>query len=110
MLSNIYAFKQPPCQIACGRRTEEISDCQSNQIRYPENHRIHLDALISGNPHVVVYLFDRVVGRLVPALPRKRRGGWAGSVAFPRRPVIQTLSNGDRIMRYELADCEWDAI
>jgi hypothetical protein len=27
--------------------------------RYLENHGIHLDALISGNHHLVVYLFDR---------------------------------------------------
>jgi hypothetical protein len=29
------------------------------RARYPENHGIHLDALISGNHHLVVYLFDR---------------------------------------------------
>jgi hypothetical protein len=59
MLSDINALEQFPRQIARGRRTEEISDRQSNHARYPENHGIHLDALISGNDHLVVYLFDR---------------------------------------------------
>src|SRR5437016_567847 len=47
MLSDINALEQFPRQIACGRRTEEISDRQSNHTCYPENHGIHLDALIS---------------------------------------------------------------
>jgi hypothetical protein len=60
MLSDINALEQFPRQIARGRRAEEISDHQSNHTRYPENHGIHLDALISGNHHlVVVYLFER---------------------------------------------------
>ena len=85
MLSNIYAFKQPPCQIACWRRTEEISDCQSNQTRYLENHRFHLDALISGNPHLVVYIFDRVVSRLVNPRPSSRAGAPAQAKPRARR-------------------------
>jgi hypothetical protein len=59
MLSDINALEQFPRQITRGRRTEEIGDHQSNHTRYPENHGIHLDALISGNHHLVVYLFDR---------------------------------------------------
>jgi hypothetical protein len=49
MLSDIDALEQFPRQIARGRGTEEISDHQSNHARDPENHEIHLDALISGN-------------------------------------------------------------
>src|ERR1700730_9486235 len=49
MLSDINALEQFPRQIARRRRTEEISDRQSNHTRYPENHGIHLDALISGS-------------------------------------------------------------
>jgi hypothetical protein len=59
MLPDINALEQFPRQIARGRRTEEIGDRQSNHARYPENHGIHLDALISGNRHLVVYFFDR---------------------------------------------------
>jgi hypothetical protein len=59
MLSEINALEQFPRQIARGRRTEEIGDRQSNHTRYPENHGIHLDALISGNHHFVVHLFAR---------------------------------------------------
>jgi hypothetical protein len=59
MLSDINALEQFPRQIARGRRTDEISDRQSNHTRYPENHGIHLDALISGKYHLVVCLFDR---------------------------------------------------
>jgi hypothetical protein len=36
--------------------------------------------------------------------------GRARSVAFGRTPMIQTPKLGARIMRYELADYEWDAI
>ena len=39
MLSDIDAPEQFPCQIARGRRTEEIGNYQSNHTRYPENHR-----------------------------------------------------------------------
>jgi hypothetical protein len=42
VLPDINALEQFPRQIACGRRTEEISDPQSSHTRYPENHGIHL--------------------------------------------------------------------
>jgi hypothetical protein len=45
MLPDIDALEQFPRQIARGRRTEEISDRQSDHTRYPENHGSHLDAL-----------------------------------------------------------------
>jgi hypothetical protein len=60
MLPDINALEQFPRQIARGRRAEEIGDRQSDHTRYPENHGIHLDALISGNQHLVVYRFDRL--------------------------------------------------
>src|SRR5216684_6888004 len=72
-LSDINALEQFPRHIARGRRTEEIGDRQSNHTRYPENHGIHLDALISGNHHLVVYLFDRY-----GSFRRIQRGLWAG--------------------------------
>jgi hypothetical protein len=74
MLSDINALKQFPRQIARGRRTEEISDRQSNHTRYPENQGIHLDALISGKYHLVVYVFDRY-GSFVSFLARPRHVG-----------------------------------
>ena len=63
MLSDINALEQFPRQIARGRGAEEISDRQSNHTRYPENHRIHLDALTSDNHHLVVSAFvDAIYG------------------------------------------------
>jgi transposase len=42
--------------------------------------------------------------------PKAPNQGQVSSVAFGRPPVIQTPKLGARIMRYELADCEWVAI
>ena len=77
MLPDINALEQFPRQIARGRRTEEISDRPSNHTRYPENHGSHLDALIPGNHHLVVYVFDRfgsVNERRRPSGPERTSG------------------------------------
>ena len=59
MLADINALEQFTRQIARGQRTDEIGDRQSNTTGYSERHGMHLDALIPGNYHVVVYVFDR---------------------------------------------------
>src|SRR5689334_2359766 len=51
MLLDIDALEQFPCQKTRRRRTEEIGGGQSDHTRYPENHGLHLDALVSDQAH-----------------------------------------------------------
>jgi transposase len=65
-------------------------------------------------PHLDSTTFDGFSGRRrlvdVRFAPKAPKPSQAGSVVFGRTAVIQTPNLGARIMRYELADYEWDAI